>query len=68
MTLFKWDVSFGTSARDGVFLEFARPERRIGLPHPGLTLTLADPEGFVAALRARGIDGADERNGRRRTG
>lgn len=63
MTLRVWDVSFGSSAKDGVYLELVRPQRWFGTNHPALTVTVADPEAFVAALRERGIDGADERSG-----
>jgi hypothetical protein len=61
MTLGVWDVSFGSSARDGVYLEFVQPQRWGGGRHPALTVTVDDPEAFVAALRERGIDGQDER-------
>jgi hypothetical protein len=60
-TLGIWDVSFGSSARDGVYLELVRPQRWIVGLHPALTVTVADPQGFAAALRERGIEGADER-------
>jgi hypothetical protein len=60
-TLGVWDVSFGSSAKDGVYLEFVRPERWAVGRHPALTVTVADPEAFTAALRERGIEGADER-------
>jgi hypothetical protein len=60
-TLGVWDVSFGSSAKDGVYLEFVRPQRWFGADHPALTVTIAGPEAFVIALRERGIDGADER-------
>jgi hypothetical protein len=60
-TLGVWDVSFGSSARDGVYLEFVQPQRWAVGRHPALTVTVADPEAFTAALRERGIDGADER-------
>lgn len=60
-TLGVWDVSFGSSARDGVYLRFARPQHALGIDHPALTVTVADPEAFTTALAARGIDGADER-------
>ncbi|HEY3523293.1 MAG TPA: hypothetical protein VGK63_06290 [Candidatus Limnocylindrales bacterium] len=63
MTVGVWDVSFGSSAKDGVYLEFVRPQRWFGTNHPALTVTVDDPEAFAAALRERGIDGADERAG-----
>jgi hypothetical protein len=56
-----WDVSFGSSAKDGVYLEFVRPQRWLVGRHPALTVTVANPEAFTAALLQRGIDGADER-------
>jgi hypothetical protein len=63
LTVGLWDVSFGSSARDGVYLELVEPQRWIAGRHPALTVTVADPEAFTAALRERGIDGADERLG-----
>ena len=60
-TLGVWDVSFGSSARDGVYLEFVRPQQWIAGRHPALTITVAEPEALAAALRDRGIEGADER-------
>ncbi len=61
MTVGFWDVSFASSAKDGVYLEFVAPERWFGARHPALTVTVADPDAFARALQARGIDGADER-------
>ncbi len=61
MTLGVWDLSFCSSARDGVYLELARPIRAYGLERPAFTFTPADPDGFAAALRGRGIEGADVR-------
>lgn len=47
-------LTFATNRRAGVCLEFAEPIKGIDplglLRHPGLTLTVADREGFVAAL------------------
>ncbi|MEV0587545.1 hypothetical protein [Nonomuraea sp. NPDC050310] len=48
-------ATFGTNARRGVCLRFHRPVRG-GEPtglvrHPGLTVTVADPEGLMARLR-----------------
>jgi hypothetical protein len=65
-TLGVWDMSFGSSAKDGVYLEFRRPLRSAGTNHPALTVTVADPDAFVAALAARGIPGTDERPASRR--
>jgi hypothetical protein len=47
-------VTFGTSARSGVCILFHDPvDRVIGLrPHRGLTVTVADPEGLIAAIEA----------------
>jgi len=56
-----WDVSFGSSAKDGVYLQLVRPQRWFIGRHPALSVTVADPEAFTAALSERGIDGADER-------
>lgn len=48
-------VTYGTSDEAGVCVTFAEPvaglfgSRRV---HPGLTVTVADPEGFAAAVRA----------------
>ena len=47
-------LTFATNHRSGVCLSFATPIRGIDplglIRHPGLTLTPADPDGFVAAL------------------
>lgn len=50
-------ATFGTSTRGGVCFRFEEPvggllgDRLVH--HPGLTVTVADPEGLVAAVRAR---------------
>ena len=48
-------LTFGSTAAGGVCVEFTHPRRGIEpfglLRHPGLTLTVADPDGLVAALR-----------------
>lgn len=48
-------VTFGTNAKAGVCVRFRTPVaavgRRLGLRHPGLTVTVADPAAFAAALR-----------------
>ena len=50
-------ATFGTSTRGGVCVTFHEPvgallgERRFR--HPGLTVTVADPEGLLAAVRRR---------------
>ena len=50
-------ITFGTNARRGVCIEFRQPVRAfdpLGLVrHPNLTVTVADPDGLVAALRSR---------------
>ena len=47
-------ITFGTSPRQGICLLFVEPITGIDLVgvirHPGLTLTLADIEGFAAAV------------------
>jgi hypothetical protein len=65
-TLGVWDLSFGSSAKDGVYLEFTRPLPWAGTSHPALTVTVGNPEAFVEALQERGVEGADEREGDRR--
>lgn len=55
-------ATFGTSTERGVCLRFKRPIRALDplgvLKHPGLTLTLEDPETFVQAIRAAQVGGA----------
>ncbi|HUR75818.1 MAG TPA: hypothetical protein VMZ00_16165 [Sporichthya sp.] len=50
-------LTFATNSRAGVCLKFATPIRGIDplglIRHPGLTLTPADPEGFVAAVTGK---------------
>jgi hypothetical protein len=50
-------ITFGTNTRRGVCIEFRRPVRAfdpLGLVrHPNLTVTVADPDGLVAALDPR---------------
>jgi hypothetical protein len=52
-------VSFATNGDEGVCLAFATPVAGIDptrrLKHPGATLTVADPVGFVADLRRRQV-------------
>ncbi len=45
-------VTFATTTAGGVCLEFHEPIPAIFGPwdHPGMTVTVADPDGFVAAL------------------
>lgn len=51
-------LTFGSSTKQGVCVEFVEPIRP-SIPgmrsHPGLTVTVADPEGLAAALEARGV-------------
>jgi hypothetical protein len=56
------DVTFGGTHRGGVRLDFR--ERVLTMRFfrvPALYVTVADPEGFSAALAARGIPGEDAR-------
>ncbi len=50
-------ITFGTTCDQGVCTKFRCPEPALmpfGLmKHPGMTVTLADPDGFVAALERR---------------
>lgn len=51
-------LTFGSSTRQGVCVKFADPIKPFipGMPHhPGLTVTVADADGLVAALRAAGV-------------
>lgn len=45
-------LTFGTTGEGGVCIEFVEPIRRVIGPwaHPGLTLTVDDPEGLVEAI------------------
>lgn len=59
------DITFGGNHRGGVRLDFRQPVRWSFLAVPALYLTVADMEGFAAALAERGIPGADMRKGAR---
>lgn len=51
-------LTFGSSTRRGVCLKFAEPIDKVipGMKrHPGITVTVADPDGLVAALEAAGV-------------
>ncbi|NND04184.1 MAG: hypothetical protein HKN91_15500 [Acidimicrobiia bacterium] len=51
-------ITFGSSTRQGVCLKFADPIKAFipGMkPHPGLTITVADADGLVAALESAGV-------------
>ena len=52
------DFTFGSSTRQGVCLKFHEPIKAYipGMrPHPGLTVTVTDPDGLVAALEEAGV-------------
>jgi hypothetical protein len=57
----KSDLAFDGVHQAGVRLEFRVPARSFGLGVTALYVTVADIDGFVSALRARGIDGSDAR-------
>lgn len=50
-------VTFGTNTDAGVCVRFHEPVSALLpgnlMPHPGMTVTVADPDGFVAALESR---------------
>lgn len=51
-------LTFGSSTRQGVCLKFDNPIKAFipGMkPHPGLTVTISDADGLVAALQSAGI-------------
>lgn len=51
-------MTFGSSTRQGVCLKFAEPIAAFipGMkPHPGLTVTVRDADGLVAALESAGV-------------
>ncbi len=54
MSLSDKGLTFGSNARSGVCVEFRVPVRGLDpwglLRHPGLTVTVADPEALVAEL------------------
>jgi hypothetical protein len=49
-------LTFGTNTRQGVCLSFRQPVPGIDpaglIKHPGLTVTVADPDAFAAAVRS----------------
>ena len=55
------DVTFGGTHEGGVRLDFRERVRWGPLRVPALYLTVADVEGFTAALTERGIPGEDAR-------
>jgi len=58
------DLTFGGTPRGGVRVDFHRPVRPWFYDVPALYVTVADLEGFAAALRELGIPGEDARRGR----
>lgn len=49
-------ATFGTNARSGVCMRFAEPITALAgrrMLHPGLTVTVADPDALAATLRRR---------------
>ena len=59
--IFKGDVSFDGNHIAGVRLDFKQPVKWGPFHPPTLYVTVADLEGFTAALAARGIPGEDAR-------
>lgn len=55
------DVTFGGNHRGGVRLDFHEPVTWGPLRAPALYVTVADMDGFAAALSERGIPGEDAR-------
>ena len=53
-------LTFGTNTVRGVCVELTEPVPALVpgdiLPHPAVTMTLADIDGFIAALKRRGVD------------
>lgn len=56
-------VTFATTGERGVCVRFAEPVRAIDplgvIRHPGATITVADPEGFLTALEAEQATAVD---------
>lgn len=52
-------LTFGSTTRHGVCVKFAEkiPALVAGPSHPGLTVTVADPDALVAALTEQGVAG-----------
>ncbi len=59
--IFRADVSFDGNHKGGVRLDFLKPVKWGPFHPPILYVTVADLEGFAAALTARGIPGEDAR-------
>jgi hypothetical protein len=56
------DITFGGDPAGGVRVDFHEPVRYGVFSPPALYVTVADLEGFAAALAERGIPGADARH------
>lgn len=57
-----YGLTFGTTTRQGVCVKFVDPIKPFiaAIPHhPGLTVTVADPNGLVAALEKESINLSD---------
>lgn len=59
------DITFGGNHAGGVRLDFATTVPWLFFHAPALYVTVADPDGFAAALAERGIPGEDARTGAR---
>ena len=57
------DFTFGGNHRGGVRIDFHEPVPLLSFKPPALYVTVADLEGFAAALTALGIPGRDARTG-----
>jgi hypothetical protein len=55
------DLTFAGTNRGGVRVDFRQPVRAWGIGVPALYLTVADLEGFAAALTEIGVTGRDAR-------
>lgn len=54
MSLVDRGLTFGSNARAGLCIEFVRPVQAfLPVRHPGLTVTVADPEGLKTAIENR---------------
>jgi hypothetical protein len=64
MSIRHGDLTFAGTPRGGVRMDFREPVRLFGVRVPALYVTVADLEGFAAALSAHGIPGLDARRNR----
>jgi hypothetical protein len=55
------DITFGGNHRGGVRIDFREPVKYFFFRPSTLYVSVADPEGFAAALTAAGIPGEDAR-------